>query len=173
MGSANYSLVARFPSSQHLARVFPEIKKFWKQGCRAELFWQERRNTNPNEFWSTMVKKFPMVAEYLVDYCGVKGGGAGTVRISGVRTDLAPPTAPTVLDKLWGANNNNSLAAYLDFGWSDGWQRLDVDGNIFYCRPTLVWRYADWQPICNMLVRKWGAKTADWHSDEYDGDGEE
>lgn len=65
MGEANYYLTAEFESEKKLNGVFKDIKKFIKQGKRAEEFWDKNRNSKRKEFWENFKRKFPLIYEYL------------------------------------------------------------------------------------------------------------
>jgi ABC-type nitrate/sulfonate/bicarbonate transport system substrate-binding protein len=65
MGESTYYLTAEFESEEKLNENFDSIKKFIKQGQKAEDFWQNHRYEKREIFWKKFKAKFPIVYEYL------------------------------------------------------------------------------------------------------------
>jgi hypothetical protein len=86
MGECYFYLKAKFPSTQHLKKVYPDIQKFLKEGQKAEEWWQNHRGDKPKIFWTAFETNFPTVTQYL------KHAGK------------------------FGADNNNGLSGQLEFG---------------------------------------------------------
>ncbi len=63
MGTANYYMKCRV-DKKHM----PKIRKFFKQGYEAEIFWQENKKEKSSSFWNTFSKKFPDIFRMLKEY---------------------------------------------------------------------------------------------------------
>jgi hypothetical protein len=114
-----------------------EIKKFFIEGSRAEDFWQDNRGKEPSWFWKEFSEKFPEVTDYLLSQDGI------------------------------GNDCNNSLAGLLDFGDEDTIDsQMEFEGNIMRYS-AYVWHFANWDPLCGFLIKRFGASICDWLSDEY------
>lgn len=159
MGEAVYYMKIKFSDIGKAEKALPEIQDFFTQGYKAYDYWQTNRNkyceperpnsANPNEyrkhadkdfpFWQNFEEKFPMVYEYLGSF--------------NEREDY-----------------NNGLSGCMDFGGEEDIDNMEVRkvngfGYIWY--HAMVWHFADWEPLIEFIIYKWGADNADWVSDEH------
>ena len=137
MGEATYYLKACFKSGMEAKKNLEPIRAFLKEGCRAETFWRENRDKKPETFWPEFEKQFPRVTEF-AKYAGV-----------------------------FGEDSNNGLAGVLNFGDEDFVENaLRKESGPIILYSAYVWHFADWEPMANFIVSKWGAKEVRWISDE-------
>ena len=73
MGEATYYLKANGCTKES----FEEIKKFFREGCKAEDYWQDHRGVKSG-FWIPFEKQFPMVSIYL-KHIGMFGGDSNNI----------------------------------------------------------------------------------------------
>lgn len=147
MGEAVYYLKAEFP--KHVSDdKLKQIESFFLQGSKAHSYWQNNRDEKPEVFWPEFKKEFPLIHKF-----------------------LGSP-APK-------ANNNNELADKLCFGNADDVEKIEAvygyysgglvreyhsDDQLNYS--ATVWRFANWEPLCNFLKSEFGAERAGYVSDE-------
>ena len=166
MGNAVYNLKVEFPNARHLRKNFPEIKRFWHQGIKAEKFWQENRDIPRKEFWEAFSKKFPLVTEYLKTVPSTEI--SGDVRIVDISDRF--PTGHgrwREVNSLFGKDNNNDLAGHLDFGWDENvLDNFKIDRNLLTFFAD-VWHFAEWESIINFLKIRYGALHGKYLSNEY------
>ena len=165
MGQCQYALKARFPRKK-LAKIFPDIMTFWKQGQAAEDWYHEHRNDTEHlyvnsllnkalmkefkplkeKFWAEFKRQFPLVAEMLKQ---VKDHG----HVDGIWTEHS-----LVLTH----DPRNGLSGNLNFGQPD--DEPTAYGDIL-CVSTEVSNSADWNPLAKYLKKKFGATAVKWVSE--------
>lgn len=137
MGSANYYLKARFTSEDRAKEQLPKVQEFFRQVGKAYDFWQKNRCTPDQVAFWRAMRR---------DY----------------------PQAYDFLDfqERAGGDHNNALSGCISFGDENAAENFEIDGDgIRYYEDT--WHFADWDPLCDYLVARFGALKAGWVSDEY------
>ncbi len=153
-----------------MKKVFPQIKKFWAQGFKAEEWYHKNRDWcekfyNKNhkipkgnlaafkaakkKFWDTFKKKFPLVTEMLE--LTITYG-----HVDGVWKNKTP---------VMTTDPRNSLSGHINFGHEKDIDRLGTDDDVLSFSNE-VWHFANWDSLATFLEKKFGAIKVNWISEE-------
>jgi len=141
MGTAVFHLKARF-ETEVTEEKLTEVRNFLIEASKAYDYWQANRGSTPGKFWPTFIKDYPLMTEFLKDNKRLEG------------------------------DCNNGLSGLMGFGEEEdakenltrvAW-RGEEDLITYHAE---VWHFADWQPLCEFLKKKFGAVKAGWLSEEY------
>jgi hypothetical protein len=153
VGEAVYHLKARWPDAKAAKVALPKVRKFLTDMAKAYEDWQDHRGfplvprgekAKPKAPADYFKVTFPKKHKKVLDMLGIV---------------LHPEDDPSM----------NQLAGKLDSPISlnaAGDDCIQLQGPIIYIFGE-VWHFADWDPIANALTAHFGAKAANWISDEY------